>query len=95
MNVRREPAKRPHRPVQHARGAPQSQGGGARATGGGGWSRSRQVIEVVLLGILALTGLAMVAVSSKGVVSTLVLSVAVVSVVVAIGIARALWRARR
>jgi len=93
VNVRREPAKRPDRPVQHARGTPRSQGGDGR----GGWSGAerRQVLELVLLGILALTGLAAVALSSEGAASKLVVGVLVVSMVVALGIARAALRARR
>jgi len=95
MNVRREPAKRPDHPVPQTRGAPAAQDRGGRATARGGWSGTRQVIELVLLGILALTGLATVTLSSTGGASKLVFGALIISLVVAVGIGRAAYRARR
>ncbi len=91
MTVGRGPANRPDRPVRHARGGQRLAGGGGRPTGPRGWSgaRWRQVISLALLAILALTGLATVAMSSTGPVPALVMGVLILSVVVAIGIARA------
>ncbi len=91
MNVRRGPAKRPDRPIQHARDGQRSPGGAGRPAGPAGWSgaRWRQVISLVLLGILALTGLAAVAMSSTGTESAVIMGVLVLSVVVAVGLVRA------
>ena len=91
MTVGREPVNRPDRPVRHARGGQRLAGGGGRPTGPRGWSgaRWRQVISLVLLGILALTGLAAVAMSSTGTESAVIMGVLVLSVVVAVGLVRA------
>ena len=92
MNVRRGPAKRPDRPIQHARDGQRSPGGADRPAGPAGWSgaRWRQVISLVLLAILALTGLASVTMSSTGLVPAVIMGVLVLSIVVAVGIGRAL-----
>ena len=92
MSVRREGAGRPDRPVQPARGGRRSPGEGGRRAGPAGWSgaRWRQVISLVLLAILALTGLASVTMSSTGLVPAVIMGVLVLSIVVAVGIGRAL-----
>lgn len=94
MNVRREPGK-PPAPGNRRRATPA--GGGrvaalaSRPTGPGGrsWAFWRQMISLALFGILLLTGLALVAVSSTGVVPALVFGVIVVALVVSVAVTRA------
>ncbi len=91
MSVRRERPARPDRARQGATAGPAA-GGAAGSSGPWGlsWAAWRQIASYVLLGILALTGLASVAMSSTGLLPAVVMGVLVLSIVVAVGIGRAL-----
>ena len=94
MNVRREPGK-PPAPGSRRQATPPGRGRAAglasRPTGPGGrsWAFWRQMISLALFGILLLTGLALVAVSSTGLVPALVFGAIIVVLVVAVAVTRA------
>ncbi len=94
MNVRREPGKPP---APGSRRQVTSSGRGraadlaSRPTGPGGrsWAFWRQVLSLVLFGILLLSGLALVAVSSTGLVPALVFGGIIVVLVASVAVTRA------
>ena len=90
MSVRRERPARPDRARQGATAGP-APGGAAGSSGPGSlsWAAWRQIASYVLLGILVLTGLATVAMSSTGLAPAVITGALVLSVVVALAIVRA------
>jgi len=94
MNVRREPGK-PPAPGSRRQATPSGRGRAAglasRPTGPGGrsWAFWRQMMSLALFGILLVAGLALVAVSSTGLVPALVFGLIIVALVVSVAITRA------
>ena len=90
MSLRRE---RPARPDRARQGATAGSAAGVAAGSSGPWGLSwaawRQIASYVLLGILALTGLATVAMSSTGLAPAVITGALVLSAVVALAIVRA------